>query len=596
MKNVFEQTRWSLTDLLAAPDGPQLHDVLSQLEETLGDLESARTQLSPNISAAAFLDILQRYEAVSTGARRLGAYAFLWFTEDTQYQAALNFKGRIDQMLAAASNRMLFFSLWLKNMDDATAERLVEVSGDRRYYLEALRHFKPHTLTESEEQIITLKDVNGIDALVTIYDMLTNRFVFTLEVDGQRKTMTRDELSAYVRHPLADVRAAAYRELYRVYADNSTILAEVYNYRVRDWQAEMLQLRHYAEPISARNLANDIPDAVTSVLLSVCQQNNPLFQRYFKLKAKWLNLNRLRRYDIYAPLIEAEKKYDYAESVEMVLNSFRDFSPVLADQARRVFADGHIDSTPRPGKRGGAFCYGVLPGVSPWVLVNFSGRVRDVATLAHELGHAVHALMAADHSVLTFHSSLPLAETASTFSEILLTERLLKAETDPAVRRDLLANMIDDAYATVQRQAYFTLFEREAHRMVAGGQSVEEISTYYLSTLAEQFGDSVEVGDEFKWEWISIPHIYHTPFYTYAYSFGQLLVYALYQQYRSEGEAFKPKYLKILAYGGSESPARILSEAGIDIASPAFWQGGFEVIKDLIDDLENLDSTLKNKE
>ncbi len=596
MKSLFEQTRWSLTDLLAGPDGPQLNDSLSQLEETLGDLESARPQLSPDISEAAFLNILQRYESVSTGARRLGAYAFLWFTEDTQHQPALNFKGRIDQMLAAVSNRMLFFSLWLKNMDAATAERLIKVSGDRRYYLEALRHFKPYTLTESEEQIITLKDVNGIDALVTIYDMLTNRFVFTLEVDGQRQTLTRDELGAYARHPSADVRAAAYRELYRVYAENSTTLAEIYNYRVRDWQAEMLQLRHFAEPISARNLANDIPDAVTGVLLSVCQQNNPLFQRYFKLKAKWLGLNRLRRYDIYAPLLEAEKKYDYAASVEMVLNSFRDFSPVLADQARRIFADGHIDSTPRPGKRGGAFCYGVLPGVSPWVLINFSGRARDVATLAHELGHAVHALMAADHSLLTFHSSLPLAETASTFSEILLTERLLRDETDLAVRRDLLANMIDGAYATVQRQAYFTLFEREAHRLVAAGQSVDEISTYYRSTLAEQFGDSVEVGDEFKWEWISIPHFYHTPFYTYAYSFGQLLVYALYRQYRSEGEAFKPKYLKILAYGGSESPARILSEAGIDIASPAFWQGGFDVIKGLIDDLEKLDSTLKTRD
>ena len=415
-------------------------------------------------------------------------------------------------------------------------------------------------------------------------------------MDGRRQTLTRDELGAYVRHPSAEVRAAAYRELYRVYAENSTTLAEIYNYRVRDWQAEMLQLRHYAEPISARNLANDIPDAVTDVLLSVCQYNNHLFQRYFKLKAEWLGLPRLRRYDIYAPLIEAEKKYDYAASVEMVLNSFRDFSPVLADQARSVFADGHIDSTPRPGKRGGAFCYGVLPGVSPWVLVNFSGRARDVATLAHELGHAVHALMAADHSVLTFHSSLPLAETASTFSEILLTERLLRDESDPAVRRDLLANMIDDAYATVQRQAYFTLFEREAHRLVVAGQSVDEIAAYYLATLAEQFGDSVEVGDEFKWEWISIPHIYHTPVYTYAYSFGQLLVYALYQQYRSEGETFKPKYLKILAYGGSESPAKILSEAGIDIASPAFWQGGFDVIKGLIDDLEKLDSALKSKE
>ena len=184
--------------------------------------------------------------------------------------------------------------------------------------------------------------------------------------------------------------------------------------------------------------------------------------------------------------------------------------------------------------------------------------------------------MAADHSVLTFHSSLPLAETASTFSEILLTERLLRDESDPAVRRDLLAGKIDDAYATVQRQAYFTLFEREAHRMVVENRSVDEISAHYQANLAEQFGDAVDVADEFKWEWVSIPHIYHTPFYTYAYSFGQLLVLALYQMYRQEGETFKPRYLKILSYGGSEAPTKILAEAGIDIASPAFWQGGFD--------------------
>ncbi len=590
MAETFAQTRWTLKALLPAYTGPQLTDNLSQLEETLGDLESARSRLSPDLPAAEFVSILHRYETVSELAHRLGAYAALWFTENTQDQDALNFKGRIDQLLAQASNRMLFFSLWFKSLDDAQADRLLAASGDVRYYLESLRRFKPYTLSEAEEQIITLKDVNGIDALVTVYDMITNKFEFTLEVDGETKKLTRDALGAYVRHPSPDVRAAVYRELYRVYAEHSTLLAQIYNFRVRDWHAEAIQVRHYAEPISVRNLGNDIPDAVTDTLLSVSRANNHLFQRYFTLKAKWLGLPKLRRYDIYAPLLEAEKEYDYNDSVQLVLDSFRDFSPVLADQARRVFVDGHIDAEVRPGKRGGAFCYGVLPGVSPWVLVNFANRARDVATLAHELGHAIHALMAFDHSVLTFHSSLPLAETASTFAEMLLTDRLLKAETDVAVRRDLLAGKIDDAYATVQRQAYFTLFEREAHRMVVENRSADEISAHYQANLAEQFGEAVEVADEFKWEWVSIPHIYHTPFYTYAYSFGQLLVLALYQMYRKEGKAFVPRYLKILSYGGSESPTRILTEAGIDIASPAFWQGGFDVIKGWIDELENLEA------
>ncbi len=210
--------------------------------------------------------------------------------------------------------------------------------------------------------------------------------------------------------------------------------------------------------------------------------------------------------------------------------------------------------------------------------------------MAHELGHAVHFSLAGDHSVLTFHPSLPLAETASVFGEMLLTDRLLREEKDVAVRRDLLATALDDAYATVLRQAYFALFEREAHELVNNSYTTDQLCERYLENLRDQFGDAVELSDEFRWEWISIPHIYHVPFYVYAYSFGQLLVLALYQRYRAEGDAFKPAYLKILSYGGAESPQRVLSEAGIDITSPAFWQGGFDVIAGMIDELEAIET------
>jgi oligoendopeptidase F len=209
-----------------------------------------------------------------------------------------------------------------------------------------------------------------------------------------------------------------------------------------------------------------------------------------------------------------------------------------------------------------------------------------VATLAHELGHAIHAVLASGHSVLTFRAALPLAETASVFGEMLLTDRLLREEQDGAVRRDLLARALDDAYATVLRQAYFALFERDAHRMIAADRPVDALAAHYMGNLAEQFGDAVELSDEFRWEWISVPHFYTSPFYTYAYSFGQLLVLALYRQYRAEGDAFVPRYLKMLSYGGSESPARILEEAGLDIAAPAFWQGGFDVLERMIGELE----------
>ena len=588
---VYTQTRWSLNDLLDAPDGPRFNDYQSQLTELLGEFEAARSSLTPDVALPEFARVFDTYEAITVTLRHLAGYASLWFTENTQQQDALIFKSRMDQLAAEVQNRTLFFSLWFKGLDDAQADRLIASAGERRYFLEELRHFKPHTLSEAEEQLINLKDINGIDALVQLYDMITSKFEFTVEIDGQQKTMTRDELGSYARHPSAEVRAAIYQELYRVYADQRLVLAQIYSNRVRDWHNESIQLRGYREPISARNLANDIPDAVTETLLAVARQNNHLYQRYFKLKAKWIGVPKLRRYDLYAPLMPAEKQFEFGAAVELVLASYRDFSPTLADHAQRIFAENHIDSELRPGKRGGAFCSSPLPKIAPWVLVNFAGKARDVATLAHELGHAVHALMAQDHSSLTFHSSLPLAETASTFGEMLLTDRLLKNETDPAVRRDLLADKIDDTYATIQRQAYFTIFERDAHRLVMENKSADEIAAFYVTNnLHEQFGDAVEIPEEFKWEWISIPHFYHVPFYTYAYSFGQLFALALYQMYRTEGKSFEAKYLKILSYGGSEEPAKILASVGIDMASPAFWQGGFDFIGKLIDDLEALEN------
>ncbi|MBI3737940.1 MAG: oligoendopeptidase F, partial [Chloroflexi bacterium] len=213
---------------------------------------------------------------------------------------------------------------------------------------------------------------------------------------------------------------------------------------------------------------------------------------------------------------------------------------------------------------------------------------RDVAVMAHELGHAIHSMLAAHHTAFTFHSSLPLAETASTFGEMMLTDKLLAEETDESVRRDLLFKQMDDAYATIMRQSYFAMFEKQAHEMVLKNASVDEISAAYFEMLKEQFGDSLELSDEFKWEWVSIPHIYHTPFYVYAYAFGQLLVLSLYQQFKAEGESFKPRYLKILSAGGSEAPAKILSDAGVDIRSAKFWQGGFDVLQKLVSELETL--------
>ena len=582
----YEPQRWRLDDLLPPVGTPEVEQHFADIETCLGEVEALRDQLAPDMAEDTFLDLLARYEQLYADAGRLMAYAYLWFSEDIANQDALAFRGRVQQFIADVQNRTLFFELWWKALDDDAAARLMAHSGDLRYYLESLRLFKPHTLSEAEEKIINIKDVNGIQAVKTLYDMLTNAFKFHLTVDGEEKELTRGQLSFYVTSPNPDLRAAGYQELYRVYETQADVLAYVYAARVRDWQAENLKLRAFASPISVRNLANDIPDAVVETLLDVIRQNVTLFQRFFRFKARALGVKRLRRYDLYAPLAEVEKTYPFDDAVRMVDAAYRAFSPTLADHALRVLEVEHLDSEIRPRKMDGAFCYGPLPTLTPWVQVNFQGRIQDVSTLAHELGHAVHGMMAAQHSPLTFHSSLPMAETASVFGEMLLNDKLLAEETDPAVRRTLISTLLDDAYATIIRQGYFVIFEKQAHQMIVDGAKPDDLYAAYLENLREQFGDALELSDDFRYEWLAIPHIYDRPFYCYAYAFGNLLVLALYRKYKELGKAFEPDYLRILAYGGSASPNHIISEAGFDMASPDFWQGGFDLLAEMLDELE----------
>jgi oligoendopeptidase F len=592
MEQVARPTKWTLDDLLSESARQGLEEAFSNLEQALVEFEAQREILTNDIPWQDFNIVLQKLEAVSLLKSRIEAYADLSFAEDMQNPAALNLRDRVDQVLTDAGNRTLFFEMWFKELPEAATQNLIKHSGDKHYFLETMTRFKPFTLTELEERMINLKDVNGIDAMVNLYEMITNQFTFKLEVDGQTEILTRAQLSNYFSSSSAEVRAKAYQELYRVYTEHSTVLAQMYIHRVRDWHTEGLELRGFSSPISARNVENDLPDAVVETLLDVCRKNAGLFQRYFKMKAQWLGLpsGKLRRYDIYAPLAASDKKFDYATAIQMVMHSYRAFSPEVAELAQRVFAENHLDSEIRVGKRGGAFCYTVIPELTPWVMINYDGSARDIATLAHELGHAIHSLLANQQSVLTQQPALPLAETASVFAEMQLTDHLLKQENDSAVRRDLLANALDDAYINVMRQAYFTLFEIDAHAMINENRSLDELTDHYLQNLQEQFGDAIEVSEEFKWEWIAVPHFYRTPFYTYAYSFGQLLVLALYQQYRIEGESFIPRYLKILAYGGSESPMKVLTEAGPDVSSPTFWQGGFDVLENMLAELEGLSS------
>ena len=577
---------WDLSHLIKDPVRC-LEQHFSGLDAQVAQVESARPGLSPSMSGADFQTLLRLSESIAVESSRLGAYAYLWFSQNTKNSKARSFKSRVEERLTTLQNRLLFFELWWQGVDEDNALRLLSESGDLRYHLETIRRYRPHTLSEQEEKIINVKNVTGRSAVNTLYDMVTNAFSFAVKECGRKKLVNRETLMTYVRNPKASIRKAAYQELYRVFSTQRDLLGEMYKTLVSDWKSENLGLRHFATPIATRNLGNDIPDHAVDVLLSVCAKNTEIFQHYFKLKARICGIKAMNRFHLYVPHRTESKQFRYKDAVHMVLEAYRGFSPRLADLAQQVFTDRHIDAPTRPGKIGGAYCYSVAPGLTPYVLMNYTGDARDVATMAHELGHAVHGMLAAHHSVFTFHSTLPLAETASVFGERILSDALMSQESARKVRQGLLLSQLDDIYATVMRQAYFVRFEKIAHQMIAEGATGDELAQMYLSELRQQFGKTVKVPEEFKWEWLTIPHIFASPFYCYAYSFGNLLVLALYRRYQEQGARFVPQYLDLLAAGGSEPPREILSKVGADMTSESLWQSGFETIRGMVFQLES---------
>ena len=577
--------RWDLSHLAEDPVR-RLETLVGEIESKVAQFESARAQLSPTMETSIFHPLLTLSEDIAAASSRINAYAYLWFSENTKHLVARSFKTKVEEKLTALHNRLVFFDLWWQSVDEGNARRLMTGTGTLRYHLATIRRFQPHTLSEPEEKIVNIKNVTGRSAVHSLYDVVTNAFTFTLTVNGKRKTMTREELTSYLRHVQGRLRETAYQEMYRVYADQHDLLGEIYKTLVNDWKAENLQLRRFSSPIAARNLGNDIPDDAVASLLRVCQRNAGIFQDYFRIKARLCKIKPMSRYHIYAPYGTEQKSYRYHDAVRMVLDAYRGFSPQLAELAERVVHERHVDSRIRTGKIGGAYCYSVVPGMTPYVLLNFTGEARDIATLAHELGHAVHGMLAARHSMFTFHSTLPLAETASVFGERILSDALMNQERDSKVRQGLLLNQLDDIYATVIRQAYFVQFENQAHEMIAQGATVQDLAKTYLAEVRQQFGKMIKVPDEFQWEWLTIPHIFASPFYCYAYSFGNLLVLALYRMYQKEGAAFVPKYLDLLSAGGSESPQAILARVGVDMASEDFWQSGFDTIREMVHQLE----------
>jgi oligoendopeptidase F len=590
---------WNITDLVKDPSSEEFSRFLGSIEEQLVQFEQSRQLLRQEISPEEFEHLIHMVESISEKVSIASGHAYLSYYADTSSNEASALVIKMEKLASEISNRMLFFDLWFKKqIDHENANRLINAIP--KAYQEHLRHKRlvaKYSLSEPEEKIISTLEVTGIGALIKIYDKMTSGFEFTMKLRHGRKTIekkfdNKEKLVSLVRSPDGNRREAAYKSLLQVYKKNSGVLGEIYQNIIMEWRDEAILMRGYKSPISVRNIANNLDDATVEALLAACRKNVGIFHDYFVEKAKMLKMKELHRYHLYAPISNKasdSKKFTYARAIESVLESFGNFDPQFRRLAERVFDEHHIDSEIRKAKRGGAFCYTVTPKLTPYVLLNFDGLTRDVSTLAHEFGHAIHSMLASDMPLMVFHAPLPLAETASVFAEMLLNEKLAE-KMSKKERRILLAEQIDNLYATIIRQAYFTLFEIDAHKAIGeNNATIDVISKIYMDNLKEQFGNSITISPDFEWEWVYIPHFYHTPFYTYAYSFGNLLVLSLYKQYKLEGRSsFVPKYFKILSAGGSRKPEELLMEAGIDISEEEFWQQGFDYVQEMIQQLKAL--------
>jgi len=588
--NKYEKGKWDLDDLVKNPTRQSFDKKINEIQKQSDKFVKIRSQLKPGISSKKFLAILHEIEDITEKASKIGGYAGLKFSENTQSDEATTLLNRISQFGSVIQNKMLFFDLWWKKqVDEKNAKRLIKESGDLSDYLRYKRLVAKYALSEPEEKIINTLDVTGISALVKIYDKITNAFSYTVNVNGKKKTLGREELTTLVRNKNPRTREAAYKALLTKYQENKGVIGQIYQNIALNWKNEGMDMRKFPSPISIQNISNDVDDKTIDVMLQVCKKNATVFQKYFKQKAKRVGVKKLRRYDLYAPSKKsgAERNYTFEQGTKLVLDSLNRFSPKIAEFASRVFNENHIDYSLRHGKRDGAFCSTPLPYITPFVLINYTGKSRDVFTLAHEIGHAVHSVAASDKSILVSDAPLPLAETASTYSELLLYDNISNQISDNE-KATMLSDKIDDFYATIGRQSFFTLFEMEAHKQIANSITVEDISNIYRKNLKDQFGNSIQISDDFGIEWSCIPHFYHSPFYCYSYSFGNLLAVSLFQTYKNEGESFVSSYTDILSAGGSQKPEILLKEHGLDITKSKFWQDGFDYIDEQVNTLSKL--------
>lgn len=585
-----EAIRWNLHELFSGLDDPKIDIVLNESrQKALAFVEQYKGRLG-KLSAEKLARAYTEIETISGPIYRLNQYINLLYAVDTTDDQIKALLAKIEQSSSTTANLLVFFTLELGTLTDEQFARFdgAPALSGFAYKIAKLRKNARYNLSEKEEQVINLKDLNGVNAHQKLYNELTATFSFEFELDGKTQTLNGDQLRALRQHPDADVRQRAMKLFFARYEDNALVINHLYNALVKDHGIEV-DLRGFKNPISTMNSHNDLSDEAIQALNDVTTESYSLVNRYYKLKAKMLGVKTLTLADIYAPLPEASKFYSFDEAKRFVLDGFQSFDADFYSMAKSMFDEKRIDAPVEAKKRGGAFCSSSTPDLKPYVLLNHTGKVRDVSTMAHELGHAIHAMLSSGQLLSNYHSILPLAETASIFSEMVLTDSLLKKETDVEVKKSMLTGKLEDIFASSHRQNMFSSFEIVSHSAINEQlQSSEELCKLYTAEIKKMFGDSIVFTPEYAWEWSSIPHIFNVPFYVYAYNFGNLLVLALYQQYLDEGEPFKSKYKQFLSMGSSASPADITRIVGADINHPDFWRKSLKYVESLIDQLEGL--------
>jgi len=588
LKSGSEGIKWDLSDLYSGLEDSRIErDTKGLMKRSAAFEKKYRGKInSKTITAPALLKAVSELESISEQIGKLLSFAYLKFAADTARPEHGAFLQKIQEKATEARKYLMFFELEWVALSDSKARKLMGDSklSHYRHFLEQERKYKPHRLSEPEEKILDEKANTGSRAFRRLFDEVLNNIRFKVRLDGKIQSLSETETLALLYDPGRAKRKAAAEGLTEGLLANAHVLTFIFNTLVQD-HAVSDRLRSFSYPMESRHLDNEIDRATVDALITSCEKNYGMVAKYYKLKKRLLGLKKFYDYDRYAPLFSDSKAIGYGEGKKIILSSFDVFSPKMSEIAGKFFEKNWIDAETRDGKRGGAFSHGTVPSAHPYVFMNYTGRLRDVMTLAHELGHGVHQYLSRKQGYFQSNTPLTTAETASVFAEMLVFHKLTETVKDPKTRLSLVCSKLEDIFATVFRQVVLTRFEESLHtaRRERGELRQEDIDKLWVQANKPMFGDSVELTENYSHWWLYIPHFIHSPFYCYAYSFGELLVLALYHKYLNEGNKFVPRYIELLSSGGSEAPEKLLERVGVNIKDPGFWQGGLDLLKDMVD-------------